>query len=160
MKISGSIPQSFCDLRSLSSSSCEVSPLILFCIPCICSHAVVQLDDSAYSCPLPNCSATLTACGVTACGVSPTTSAQTCDPKTFIADLDFHGDGQGLTHAASASPGDCCTQCGELEATTGYVAAAMQALSAICVLQVRSATIGVWLLVPVGSSTMPGAQGS
>jgi len=44
--------------------------------------------------------------------VATTVSAVTCDPKAWLTDLDYHGDGQGLGHAPSSSPADCCAQCG------------------------------------------------
>jgi len=37
--------------------------------------------------------------------------ATTCDPSTFKQDSDYHGDGQGLGHAAAMAAGDCCAQC-------------------------------------------------
>ena len=81
--ISGSIPQSFCNLMSLSD--CKVSRLLLCWIQCIRSHAVVQLDNSAYSCPLPSCSATLSACGVTTCTpASPSSATTTQLPSTAL----------------------------------------------------------------------------
>jgi len=44
-----------------------------------------------------------------------TASSPICNPTVFLKDVDFHGDGQGLGHAPSTSPGDCCSQCGNFK---------------------------------------------